>query len=128
MYRFQTFRLPLALMALVCSAALAAAGTGPGEEKVPQPGPVGQQGKGLSSKALVTYLEDQGHGVETKTANNGAVTVFANIKSNGWTFAVEVEYTTDGKTFHICTPLTKSADQMPAPQLLKLMKWQYDNP
>lgn len=91
------------IYALVLTAAMSLAGIG-----MAQTGPVGPATNNnpaptLSSETsgrmtpdhMAQYLKELGHTVETRTAQNGAITLLASIKNNGWTFQVEFSYTVD---------------------------------
>jgi hypothetical protein len=119
----------VAVAGLVAASSLSAtAQTGPIKGTGKDTGPVGGGGGAkMTPDRLMTYLQQKMSAkAEIRKLANGAQTVFASIEKDGWRYELEFEYTLDGNTFNVVSPLGGATQTISGAQGLALLKKSYD--
>jgi hypothetical protein len=76
----------------------------------------------LTPERLSNYLRGLGYRVEQKTLNNGSIVQAVHIQKDGWTYDVDIEHAINQKLFVVSARLGEVTSQMPANQLMELLK------
>lgn len=123
MMSLKSLRLPLVFLALSGSAFMAQAQTGP---SVPPPGPTPPPGPisppvvagRITADSILAFLSRQ-PGVTAIKTQQGNVAV--TMRRDGWTYAFNINFSKDGKSFTLECPLGSISQRSPA-QLVALLQ------